>query len=180
MLHLFPLRVHRQKWTITLYQTVIYDIKFCVNLGGTERLNCTLFCQSAFSNLYFWVERSNVSCKASGQFWVQMHRDATKLPSVQIPLPPCPRPCKGKERKGMEGGSLNGFSTIPSTKVFWSKGLNKSTNNRNRKNKYQNQHLIDWCMDLLRKNFDRWKWLDGIYTFQQAGPIRILLHSIVQ
>ena len=180
MLHLFPLRVHRQKWTITLYQTVFYDIKFCVNLGGAERLNCTLFCQSAFSNLYFWVERSNVSCKASGQFWVQMHRDATKLPSVQIPFPPWPRPCKGKERKGMEGGSLNGFSTIPSTKVFWSKGLNKSTNNRNRNNKYQNQHWIDWCVDLFEKEFFKENDWTVFTLFQQAGPIRILLHLRVQ
>jgi len=30
------------------------------------------------------VETSNVSCKASGQFW-PMHRGATKFPSVQIP-----------------------------------------------------------------------------------------------
>jgi len=34
-------RVHRQKWIITLYQSVFFYIKFCVNSGGAERLNCT-------------------------------------------------------------------------------------------------------------------------------------------
>jgi len=145
---------------------------------GRGGLNCTLF------SICLWVaptvERSNVSCKAWGQFWVQ-NADASWCDEISFcpdPLSPLASPCKG--RRGIMGWSLNGLSTIPSTKVFWRIGLNKSTNNRNRKNKYQNQHLIDWCMDLLRKNFDRWKWLDGIYTFQQAGPIRILLHSIVQ
>jgi len=86
------------------------------------------------------VERSNVSCKASGQFWL-MHRGATKFPCVQIPFLALLSFNQGEERD--QDWSLNGFSTIPSTKVFWSKGLNKSTKNMNRNNKYQNQHVID-------------------------------------
>ena len=86
------------------------------------------------------MERSNVSCKASGQFWL-MHRGATKFPCVQIPFLALLSFNQGEEKD--QDWSLNGFSTIPSTKVFWSKGLNKSTKNMNRNNKYQNQHVID-------------------------------------
>ena len=43
------------------------------------------------------VERSNVSCKASGQFW-PMHRGATKFPSVQIPSLPLLSFIQGEKR----------------------------------------------------------------------------------
>jgi len=97
------------------------------------------------------VERSNVSCKASEVNFGRCIVVRRIFLLSRSPLPPCS--LSFKERKGIQVWSLNGFSTIPSTKVFWSKGLNKSTNNRNRNNKYQNQHVIDWCVDLFEKEF---------------------------
>jgi len=119
------------------------DMKFSLKSAGLRGLILLFFNLPFFESVLQSapkVERSNVSCKASGQFWL-MHRGATKFPCVQIPFLALLSFNQGEERD--QDWSLNGFSTIPSTKVFWSKGLNKSTKNMNRNNKYQNQHVID-------------------------------------